>query len=290
MHGSLKVKMTALKLPRGRILHLDSPVVMGILNVTPDSFSDGGSYCQLDSAVKQAHTLLNQGAKIIDIGGESTRPGAPDVSLEDELERVIPLVKALRASSDCIISIDTSKSEVMRQAIIAGADIINDVRALQEPGAVEVLAQYPEVAICLMHMQGQPRTMQSNPHYDDLFADINEFFAERLAACEQAGIQQQRIILDPGFGFGKTLAHNYEILNKFDVFNQFKLPVLAGLSRKSMIGNLLNRDTNERLAGSLAGALIAAQNGAKIIRVHDVQETVDVLSVWQACTKGITNE
>ncbi|MEC8138956.1 MAG: dihydropteroate synthase [Pseudomonadota bacterium] len=282
--------MTALKLPRGRILRLDSPVVMGILNVTPDSFSDGGSYCQLASAVKQAKTLLNQGAKIIDIGGESTRPGAPDVSLEDELERVIPLVKALRASSDCIISIDTSKSEVMRQAIIAGADIINDVRALQEPGAIEVLAQYPEVAICLMHMQGQPRTMQSNPHYDDLFADINEFFAERLAACEQAGIQHERIILDPGFGFGKTLAHNYQILNKFDVFNQFKLPVLAGLSRKSMIGNLLNRDTNERLAGSLAGALIAAQNGAKIIRVHDVQETVDVLSVWQACTKGITNE
>ncbi len=282
--------MTALKLPRGRILRLDSPVVMGILNVTPDSFSDGGSYCQLDSAVKQAKTLLNQGAKIIDIGGESTRPGAPDVSLEDELERVIPLVKALRASSDCIISIDTSKSEVMRQAIIAGADIINDVRALQEPGAIEVLAQYPEVAICLMHMQGQPRTMQSNPHYDDLFADINEFFAERLAACEQAGIQHERIILDPGFGFGKTLTHNYQILNKFDVFNQFKLPVLAGLSRKSMIGNLLNRDTNERLAGSLAGALIAAQNGAKIIRVHDVQETVDVLSVWQACTKGITNE
>lgn len=282
--------MTALKLPRGRILRLDSPVVMGILNVTPDSFSDGGSYCQLDSAVKQAKTLLNQGAKIIDIGGESTRPGAPDVSLEDELDRVIPLVKALRASSNCIISIDTSKSEVMRQAIIAGADIINDVRALQEPGAIEVLAQYPEVAICLMHMQGQPRTMQSNPHYDDLFADINEFFAERLGACEQAGIQSERIILDPGFGFGKTLAHNYQILNKFDVFNQFKLPVLAGLSRKSMIGNLLNRDTNERLAGSLAGALIAAQNGAKIIRVHDVQETVDVLSVWQACIKGITNE
>ena len=282
--------MTALKLPRGRILRLDSPVVMGILNVTPDSFSDGGSYCQLDSAVKQAKTLLNQGAKIIDIGGESTRPGAPDVSLEDELDRVIPLVKALRASSDCIISIDTSKSEVMRQAIIAGADIINDVRALQEPGAIEVLAQYPEVAICLMHMQGQPRTMQSNPHYDDLFADINEFFAERLGACEQAGIQSERIILDPGFGFGKTLAHNYQILNKFDVFNQFKLPVIAGLSRKSMIGNLLNRDTNERLAGSLAGALIAAQNGAKIIRVHDVQETVDVLSVWQACIKGITNE
>ena len=282
--------MTTVSLPRGRTLHLDTPVVMGILNVTPDSFSDGGNYCQLDSAVKQAHTLLEQGAKIIDIGGESTRPGAPDVSLEDELDRVIPLVKALRKKSDCIISIDTSKSEVMRQAILAGADIINDVRALQEPGAIEVLSAYPDVAICLMHMQGQPRTMQSNPQYEDLFADINDFFSERIEACEQAGIQQQRIILDPGFGFGKTLAHNYEILNRFDEFNQFNLPVLAGLSRKSMIGNLLNKSTNERLAGSLAGALIAAQNGAKIIRVHDVSETLDVLTVWQACKKGIINE
>ncbi|WP_065978101.1 dihydropteroate synthase [Pseudoalteromonas lipolytica] len=282
--------MTTVSLPRGRTLHLDTPVVMGILNVTPDSFSDGGNYCQLDSAVKQAHTLLEQGAKIIDIGGESTRPGAPDVSLEDELDRVIPLVKALRKTSDCIISIDTSKSEVMRQAILAGADIINDVRALQELGAIEVLASYPDVAICLMHMQGQPRTMQSNPQYEDLFADINDFFSERIEACEQAGIQQQRIILDPGFGFGKTLAHNYEILNRFDEFNQFNLPVLAGLSRKSMIGNLLNKSTDERLAGSLAGALIAAQNGAKIIRVHDVSETLDVLTVWQACKKGIINE
>lgn len=282
--------MTTVSLPRGRTLHLDTPVVMGILNVTPDSFSDGGNYCQLDSAVKQAHTLLEEGAKIIDIGGESTRPGAPDVSLEDELDRVIPLVKALRKTSDCIISIDTSKSEVMRQAILAGADIINDVRALQEPGAIEVLSAYPDVAICLMHMQGQPRTMQSNPQYEDLFADINDFFSERIEACEQAGIQQQRIILDPGFGFGKTLAHNYEILNRFDEFNQFNLPVLAGLSRKSMIGNLLNKSTNERLAGSLAGALIAAQNGAKIIRVHDVSETLDVLTVWQACKKGIINE
>ncbi|MEZ7277460.1 dihydropteroate synthase [Pseudoalteromonas sp. 68 DY56-GL68] len=282
--------MTVLNLPRGRTLHLDSPVVMGILNVTPDSFSDGGSYCQLDSAVNQANTLLEQGALIIDIGGESTRPGAPDVSLEDELARVIPLVKALREHSDCVISIDTSKSEVMRQAIEAGADIINDVRALQEPGAIEVLAQYPDVAVCLMHMQGQPRTMQMAPQYDDLFADINSFFAARIEACEQAGIQRERIILDPGFGFGKSLAHNYQILDKFDDFNQFKLPVLAGLSRKSMIGNLLNRDTSERLAGSLAGALIAAQNGAKIIRVHDVLETVDALTVWQACNKGLLNE
>ncbi len=282
--------MTVLNLPRGRTLHLDSPVVMGILNVTPDSFSDGGSYCQLDSAVNQANTLLEQGALIIDIGGESTRPGAPDVSLEDELARVIPLVKALREHSDCVISIDTSKSEVMRQAIEAGADIINDVRALQEHGAIEVLAQYPDVAVCLMHMQGQPRTMQMAPQYDDLFADINSFFAARIEACEQAGIQRERIILDPGFGFGKSLAHNYQILDKFDDFNQFKLPVLAGLSRKSMIGNLLNRDTSERLAGSLAGALIAAQNGAKIIRVHDVLETVDALTVWQACNKGFLNE
>lgn len=282
--------MTVLNLPRGRTLHLDSPVVMGILNVTPDSFSDGGSYCQLDSAVNQANALLEQGALIIDIGGESTRPGAPDVSLEDELARVIPLVKALREHSDCVISIDTSKSEVMRQAIEAGADIINDVRALQEPGAIEVLAQYPDVAVCLMHMQGQPRTMQMAPQYDDLFADINSFFAARIEACEQAGIQRERIILDPGFGFGKSLAHNYQILDKFDDFNQFKLPVLAGLSRKSMIGNLLNRDTSERLAGSLAGALIAAQNGAKIIRVHDVLETVDALTVWQACNKGFLNE
>ena len=282
--------MTVLNLPRGRTLHLDSPVVMGILNVTPDSFSDGGSYCQLDSAVNQASRLLEHGALIIDIGGESTRPGAPDVSLEDELARVIPLVKALREHSDCVISIDTSKSEVMRQAIEAGADIINDVRALQKPGAIEVLAQYPDVAVCLMHMQGQPRTMQVAPQYDDLFTDINSFFAARIEACEQAGIQRERIILDPGFGFGKSLAHNYQILDKFDDFNQFKLPVLAGLSRKSMIGNLLNRDTDERLAGSLAGALIAAQNGAKIIRVHDVLETVDALTVWQACNKGFLNE
>ena len=177
----------------------------------------------------------------------------------------------------------------MRQAIEAGADIINDVRALQEP-VTEVLAQYPDVAVCLMHMQGQPRTMQVAPQYDDLFADINSFFAARIEACEQAGIQRERIILDPGFGFGKSLAHNYQILDKFDDFNQFKLPVLAGLSRKSMIGNLLNRDTDERLAGSLAGALIAAQNGAKIIRVHDVLETVDALTVWQACNKGFLNE
>lgn len=287
--------MTILRLPRGRTLHLDTPVIMGILNVTPDSFSDGGRYYQTDSAVIQAQTLLRDGATIIDIGGESTRPGAPDVSLEDELARVIPAIKAIRSHSDsllkdCIISIDTSKSEVMRQALIAGADIINDVRALQEPGALDVVAEHSDVPVCLMHMQGQPRSMQTSPHYDDLFKEIKQFFIERIEACETAGIQQTRIILDPGFGFGKTLSHNYQLLAQFNDFNCFNLPVLAGLSRKSMLGKLLNRQSDERLAGSLAGALIAAQNGAKIIRVHDVKETADVLGVFQACEQGINDE
>ncbi|OUS74588.1 dihydropteroate synthase [Pseudoalteromonas sp. A601] len=287
--------MTTVNLPRGRKLHLNTPIIMGILNVTPDSFSDGGSYYQTDSAVIQAQALLNDGATIIDIGGESTRPGAPDVTLEEELSRVIPTIKAIRAHSDlavseCIISIDTSKSEVMHQAIRAGADIINDVRALQEPGALSAAAQFKDVAICLMHMQGQPRTMQSNPQYDNLFADINHFFQQRIDACKAAGIKPEQLILDPGFGFGKSLTHNYQLLARFDEFNRFNLPVLAGLSRKSMIGNLLNRTTDERLAGSLAGALIAAQRGAKIIRVHDVKETADVLAVWQACEQGISNE
>lgn len=284
--------MTTVDLPRGRSLHLDTPVIMGILNVTPDSFSDGGRYYQTDSAVIKAQALLADGATILDIGGESTRPGAPDVSLEDELARVIPAIEVIRAHSDsavndCIISIDTSKSEVMRQAILAGADIVNDVRALQEPNALATVAQFPDVAVCLMHMQGQPRSMQNSPHYDDLFSEINDFFVQRLSVCETAGIQRKQLILDPGFGFGKTLSHNFQILARFNEFNHFGLPVLAGLSRKSMLGNLLNRQTEERLAGSLAGALIAAQNGAKIIRVHDVKETADVLSVWKACEQGI---
>lgn len=277
-----------LKLPRGRTLNLEKPVIMGILNVTPDSFSDGGQFLNPKIALKRAMQLLDDGATILDIGGESTRPGAPDVSLEDELARVIPAIKAIRQHSDCVISIDTSKALVMEQAILAGADIVNDVRALQEIDALETVAQYEDVAICLMHMQGQPRSMQSAPHYDNLFADINMFFSERIKACETAGIKFERLILDPGFGFGKTLSHNYQILARFDDFNKLGLPLLAGLSRKSMIGNLLNRDTNERLAGSLAGALIAAQNGAKIIRVHDVKETADVLGVYQACEQGIS--
>ncbi len=276
-----------INLARGRALDLSEPVIMGIVNVTPDSFSDGGQFFNITAALKHAMQLLDDGATILDIGGESTRPGAPDVTLEDELQRVIPIIKAIREQSDCVISIDTSKSEVMRQAIEAGADIVNDVRALQEPSALEVVAQYPDVVVCLMHMQGQPRSMQNDPHYNDLASEINDFFNQRIAACETAGIRQSQLILDPGFGFGKTLKHNYQILSQFNDFAQFGLPLLAGLSRKSMIGNLLNRDTENRLAGSLAGALIAAQNGAHIIRVHDVKETADVLGVYQACKQGV---
>ncbi|PWS55760.1 dihydropteroate synthase [Pseudoalteromonas sp. meg-B1] len=276
-----------IKLARGRVLELSESVIMGIVNVTPDSFSDGGQFFNTTAALNHAMQLLDEGATILDIGGESTRPGAPDVSLEDELQRVIPLINAIREQSDCVISIDTSKAEVMRQAIEAGADIVNDVRALQEPGAIEVVAQYPDVVVCLMHMQGQPRSMQNAPHYDDLASEINDFFNQRIAACEAAGIKQSQLILDPGFGFGKTLKHNYQILAQFNDYAQLGLPLLAGLSRKSMIGNLLNRDTKDRLAGSLAGALIAAQNGAHIIRVHDVKETADVLGVYQACKQGV---
>lgn len=281
--------MSTINLPNGKVLDLSQTHIMGILNLTPDSFSDGGSYQQVDSAVISALAMLENGATIIDIGGESTRPGAPDVALEEELARVIPVIEAIRKKSDCLISIDTSKAEVMRQAVNAGADIINDVRALQEPNALATTAELG-VPVCLMHMQGQPRTMQSNPHYDDVINDIKQFFVKRIAACETAGISRDKIILDPGFGFGKTLAHNYHILKYIDEFKMMGCEVLAGLSRKSMIGNLLGRDVDQRLAGSVAGALIAAQKGAKIIRVHDVTETADALNVWRACEQGITNE
>lgn len=262
-------------------LSLASPVVMGILNVTPDSFSDGGKFSSFELACQHADDMVAQGALIIDIGGESTRPGAADVTVEDELARVIPLVEYVAKHHDVWISVDTSKPEVMRQAVNAGAHLINDVRALLEPGALETAAQL-NVPICLMHMQGAPRSMQTAPEYQDVVADVTEFLHERIQACIDAGIPRERLLIDPGFGFGKTLEHNYELLAKLERFEQFELPILIGLSRKSMIGNLLARPTSERLAGSLAGAMIAAQKGAHIIRVHDVPETVDMLKVLQA--------
>ncbi|MBS0040788.1 dihydropteroate synthase [Shewanella sp. M16] len=262
-------------------LALSSPIVMGILNVTPDSFSDGGQYSSYELACQHADDMVAQGAGMIDIGGESTRPGAAEVSLADELARVIPLVKYVAAHHDVWISVDTSKPEVMRQAVAAGAHLINDVRALMEPGALETAAEL-QVPICLMHMQGEPKSMQFAPTYHNVIEEVSVFLTERIEACLRAGIPRELLILDPGFGFGKSLEHNYELLAKLDCFALFDLPILIGLSRKSMIGNLLAKPTSERLAGSLAGAMIAAQKGAHIIRVHDVTETVDMLKVLQA--------
>lgn len=261
-------------------LDLSTPQIMGILNVTPDSFSDGGQFTHLDAALRQAEKLIQAGATIIDIGGESTRPGAPEVSLEEELNRVIPVVKALRASSDVWISVDTSKAEVMRQAIEAGADLINDIRALQEPGALEIAAK-AQVPICLMHMQGQPRSMQHSPNYQDVLLEVGEFLRERVKVCEQAGIAKELLILDPGFGFGKTLEHNYHLLAHLESFHQFGLPLLAGMSRKSMIFKLLDKKPADCMVASVTCATIAALKGAQIIRVHDVEETVEAMKIIQ---------
>ncbi|MDN3681475.1 dihydropteroate synthase [Vibrio tapetis subsp. quintayensis] len=262
----------------GKKLSLETPQVMGILNVTPDSFSDGGRFCAVEDAIKQAQAMIKAGATIIDIGGESTRPGAPDVQLEEELARVVPVIEALRSISDVWISIDTSKAEVMRQAVQAGADIINDVRALQEPHALEVAAS-ANVPVCLMHMQGQPRTMQSAPSYENLLQDVSNFLADRTQACEAAGIDKSKLILDPGFGFGKTLEHNYQLLANLEYFHQFGLPILAGMSRKSMIFKLLDKAPADSVIGSVTCASIAALKGAQIIRVHDVEETVDAIKI-----------
>ncbi|WP_088331890.1 dihydropteroate synthase [Lacimicrobium sp. SS2-24] len=262
-------------------LDLSLPRIMGILNVTPDSFSDGGKFNRLDDALAQAQRMLDEGADFIDIGGESTRPGAAAVSVEQELERVIPIVEAIKRRFDTLISIDTSKAIVMKEAVNAGAVLINDVRALQEEGALAAAAA-TDAAVCLMHMQGQPRTMQQQPHYEDVFDDIRRFFEQRIEACKQAGIDVQRIILDPGFGFGKTLQHNYQLLNQLEYFHQFGYPLLVGMSRKSMVGKLLDNDVDERLAGSLACATIAALKGAQIIRVHDVKASADALKVVRA--------
>ncbi|WP_333918413.1 dihydropteroate synthase [Vibrio crassostreae] len=261
-----------------KTLVLDRPHVMGILNVTPDSFSDGGKFNSLDNALLQAERMIQAGVSIIDIGGESTRPGAPDVSLEEELARVIPAIKAIRAKFDVWISIDTSKAEVMRQAVEAGADLINDVRALQEPGALDAAAN-ANVPVCLMHMKGQPRTMQANPNYDDVLMDVEAFLKERVEACEAVGMSKEQLILDPGFGFGKTIEHNYHLLAHLEKFHRLGLPVLAGMSRKSMIFKLLDKAPADCMVASVTCATIAAIKGAQIIRVHDVEDTLEAMKI-----------
>ena len=262
-------------------LNLERPCIMGVLNVTPDSFSDGGRFDEVETGLQQARRMLAEGAAIIDVGGESTRPGAEQVSGEAEISRVVPVIEALRRESDCLISIDTSKPEVMAAAVAAGAGMINDVRALQEPGALDMAATLG-VPVCLMHMQGQPQTMQRGPQYEDVVSEVLGFLAGRVMACEEAGIDRQRLVIDPGFGFGKTVAHNVQLLARLGEFTTLGLPVLAGLSRKSTLGALTGRDVDDRLAGSVAAAAIACLNGAEILRVHDVAESRDAARIAAA--------
>ncbi|HEX5789164.1 MAG TPA: dihydropteroate synthase [Woeseiaceae bacterium] len=254
---------------------------MGILNVTPDSFSDGGRFVGRDAALRQAEAMLAAGADLLDVGGESTRPGAANVTAEQELERVVPVLEALRDLSDVPVSIDTSKPAVMRAAVAAGAALVNDVRALREDGAVAAVAELG-VPVCLMHMQGAPRTMQAAPDYADVCGEVAAFLAARLAVCTAAGIPPDSIVLDPGFGFGKSAAHNVELLANLRELARLGRPLLVGLSRKSTLGQLTGRDVSDRLAASVAAAVIAVLNGASIVRVHDVAETVDALCVARA--------
>ena len=266
----------------GRILRLDRPQVMGIVNVTPDSFSDGGAHDTTDAAVAHALRLVEEGADVLDIGGESTRPGAAEVEVEEELRRVVPVIERLAAQVAVPISIDSSKPEVMRAAVQAGAGMINDVYGLRREGALDAAAALG-VPVVLMHMQGEPRSMQAAPQYDDVVGEVHRFLAERIFAAEMAGIPKQRIVVDPGFGFGKDTAHNLQLLAQFERFVELGVPVLAGLSRKRSIGELTGRDVPaDRVAGSVAAHLIAAQRGAAIVRVHDVAATVDALKVWNA--------
>jgi dihydropteroate synthase len=265
---------------KNHVLDLTQPVVMGIVNITPDSFSDGGKFFARDQAIAHAQQMIVEGAAIIDIGGESTRPGAAAATLQQELDRVMPVLEILTREG-VLVSVDTQKTEVMREAIRLGAAMINDVNALQAVGAIEVCAG-STVAVCLMHKQGAPDTMQQAPQYHDVGVEVSDFLQARAHACESAGIAQERIVIDPGFGFGKTVEHNFSLLRDLNTLAQCGFPVLAGFSRKSSLGAVTGRAVEERLAASLAAALIAAQNGAKILRVHDVKETVDVLKVWQA--------
>jgi dihydropteroate synthase len=267
------------KLRCGRfVLPLDRPLIMGVVNVTPDSFSDGGRTLDAAAALAHARTLLEDGADLIDVGGESTRPGAAPVSEDEELRRIMPVLERL---SDSPVSVDTRRPGVMRRALEAGASMINDVQALSAPGALEAVAA-SGCAVCLMHMKGEPATMQRDPHYDDVVAEVMAFLRQRIVACEQAGIARERMVADPGFGFGKRLEHNLTLLKRLPALGGLGVPLLAGWSRKASLGMITGRASGERLAASLAAALLALQGGAKILRVHDVRETRDVIRVWEA--------
>ena len=266
----------------GRVLLLDRARVMGIVNVTPDSFSDGGAHDTLDAAVAHGLRLAEEGADVLDVGGESTRPGAAEVSVGEELRRVVPVIERLARETALPISIDTSKPEVMRAAVAAGAGMINDVYALRRDGALDAAAALG-MPVVLMHMLGEPRSMQASPQYDDVVAEVHRFLAERIFAAEMAGIPKKKILVDPGFGFGKSREHNLALLAQLERFNELGVPLLAGLSRKKTIGELTGRDApRDRVHGSVAAHLIAVQRGAKLVRVHDVAATVDALKVWHA--------
>ncbi len=264
----------------GRILALDRARIAGIVNVTPDSFSDGGKFLDAQRAIEQGLQLVEDGADLLDIGGESTRPGAEPVSAQDEIARIVPVIEALAKQTTVPIAIDTSKPEVMRAAVAAGAGMINDVYALRQDGALDAAAEL-KVPVCLMHMQGEPRSMQEAPHYDEVVEEVKRFLADRIFSCELSGIDRKRIVVDPGFGFGKTLEHNLALLRGLDQIAGLGVPVLVGLSRKAMIGTLTGREVDQRAVGSAAATLIAVQKGALIVRVHDVAATRDALSVWQ---------
>ena len=270
---------------RDRSLDLSTPVVMGVLNVTPDSFSDGGRFARRDAALVHARRMIGEGAAIIDIGGESTRPGASPATIEEELARVIPVIEALRAESSVFISIDTSKPGVMRAATRAGADIINDVRALSDDGALEAAAD-SGAGLCLMHMRGEPRTMQDAPRYDDVVTEVSEFLATRMRACRDAGVDTARLAIDPGFGFGKNITHNLTLLKHLQRFETLGVAIAVGLSRKSMLAKLTGRAVDDRTAGSVALAAIAVLNGARIVRAHDVAVTLDAVRVAAAIRQG----
>ena len=270
----------------GRELRLDRARVMGIVNVTPDSFSGDGR-ALADAAIAHGMKLAEEGADLLDVGGESTRPGAEPVSVDDEIARVVPVIEALAKRTELPISVDTSKPEVMRVAVAAGAGMINDVYALRREGALDAAAEL-KVPVVLMHMLGEPRTMQDDPHYDDVVSDVRRFLAERIFACEMSGIDKKRIVADPGFGFGKTLEHNLALLANLDQLAALGVPLMAGLSRKAMVGALTGREKHvDRAAGSAAAAMIAVQKGAAIVRVHDVAATRDALAVWEGVARGI---